>query len=126
MQITLDTAAVTGFVGAVTGSLATLAVAWTRVVRPIQRIAEDWNGEPARPRDGVPERPGVMLRLSRIEAEMHPNGGSSMRDAVNRGLAVAERTEANLAAHVAAHGPQVLFSAPPDGTHGDRSGGVAA
>ncbi len=116
MQITLDTNAVSAAVGALSGVLVTLGVAWTRVVRPIQRIAEDWRGEPARPDAGIPERPGMMLRMARLEAEMHPNHGSSLRDAVNR-------MESNLGAHIASHAviltaPAVTLTMPPDGTYG--------
>lgn len=132
MEITLDTSAIAGAVSFAAGVLTTVAVAWTRVVRPIQRIAEDWRGEPARPEDGIPERPGVMLRLARLEkstaaawVELHPNGGSSMKDTLNR-------VDANLAAHVAAHvgAPVMLSAAPPltanDGTHGHGTGAAAA
>jgi hypothetical protein len=120
MQITLDTNAVVGVVSFVAGVAGALGVAWTRVVRPIQRIAEDWRGEPARPNDGLPERPGMMLRMARLEAEMHPNHGSSLRDAVNR-------LEANMAAHIASHAVSLVPPLPPaspfgsdDGTHGGQ------
>jgi hypothetical protein len=74
-----------------------------RVVRVLVRIAKgvelylaDWYGEPDRP--GVPARPGVLVRLQRaeeglvgigdrlgrLEHEMQPNSGSSLRDAVDR------------------------------------------
>lgn len=53
-----------------------------RVIGRLEDFADDWHGVPARP--GVPERPGVMARLDRIEHELHPNSGSSLRDAVNR------------------------------------------
>ncbi|WP_406298050.1 hypothetical protein OG948_21200 [Embleya sp. NBC_00888] len=77
--------------------------AWRYVVLPIRRIAQrqeefrqDWDGMPARP--GVPERQGVMPRLARIEErqaateertariehELRPNSGTSLRDAVDR------------------------------------------
>lgn len=75
--------------------LALLALVW-RVVRPVRRLwhlvvdfAEDWHGVP--PRAGVDGRAGVMERLGRIEGQMgalvhevRPNGGSSMRDAVDQ------------------------------------------
>ena len=114
MQITLDTSAVIGAVSFLGGVAGAMAVAWTRVVRPIQRIAEDWQGEPARPEAGIPERAGMMLRMARLEGEMHPNHGSSLRDAVNR-------MESNLGAHIASHA--VVLTAPmslnvPDGTYG--------
>ncbi len=41
----------------------------------------DWYGEPARA--GVDARPGMMERVRNIEKELHPNGGSTMRDAIN-------------------------------------------
>lgn len=65
-----------------------LAGAW-RLFRSIRRVAvridefmDDWAGQPARP--GVHRRPGVMERLERIEHELKPNSGESLRDAVNR------------------------------------------
>ncbi|MFF9403830.1 hypothetical protein [Streptomyces sp. NPDC014744] len=62
----------------------------------LDEFGDDWNGVEARP--GVPERPGVMARLDRIEQkgtersarlaridhELHPNSGQSLRDAVDR------------------------------------------
>ncbi len=133
MQVTLDTTAIAAAIGALAGVLTTASVAWTRVVRPIQRIAEDWKGEPARPDDGLPARPGVMLRLAVMETrqtqiwnELHPNGGASMKDQLTR-------VDANLSAHVATHsaGVPVVLTAPPpfgamDGTHGTASEGRAA
>ena len=43
---------------------------------------DDWFGEESRP--GVPGRDGVMQRLLGIELEVKPNGGGSIKDAVNR------------------------------------------
>jgi hypothetical protein len=91
------------------GVLAALAagggVAW-RAVRPFRHAAQqfeefldDWRGTPARP--GVPERLGVMVRLdgiegqtqvipeldrrvARMEHELRPNNGGSLRDVMDR------------------------------------------
>lgn len=119
VQFTLDTTAVSGVLGALSGLLVGLTVAWTRVVRPIQQLAKDWRGEPARPEDGVPERPSMMKRMATQErvtasiwAELHPNGGGSMKDQLSR-------VDANLGAHIASH--SVVLVAPggpsPNGPH---------
>jgi hypothetical protein len=57
--------------------------------RALSNFLSDWTGEPARA--GVPERLGVMARLEeqdeqmrKVRHELHPNGGTSMRDAVDR------------------------------------------
>jgi len=43
---------------------------------------EDWAGEEARPgRDAIP---GVMQRLNEIDGELKRNGGSSMKDSLDR------------------------------------------
>lgn len=47
-----------------------------------ENFMDDWFGEQERP--GVPGRQGVMERLHNIELEVKPNGGGSMKDAVNR------------------------------------------
>jgi hypothetical protein len=47
-----------------------------------EHFMEDWFGEEDRP--GVPGREGVMQRLLNIELEVKPNGGGSIKDAVNR------------------------------------------
>ena len=48
---------------------------WTDFIR-------DWNGEPAG--SGREEIPGVMARLNRLDGELTHNGGSSLKDAVQR------------------------------------------
>lgn len=60
-----------------------------RGLRSIGHLVDDLRGEPARP--GVPARPGIMDRLAQVEtdvarvrAEVTPNGGGSMKDAVGR------------------------------------------
>lgn len=62
-----------------------LVRAWGRV----DSFLTDWYGEPERP--GVPARPGMMqrvggieTRLGGVEHELHPNEGSSLRDAVDQ------------------------------------------
>jgi hypothetical protein len=72
--------------------LATLAGGIFTVLRYGRRImtmVEDFNGTKSRP--GVPPRPGVMERLQGVEtqmttitAEITPNHGGSMKDAISR------------------------------------------
>jgi hypothetical protein len=85
---------------AVCGALVVLAgggvvvVKLLRVIKRVGDFVDDWQGEPAR--RGVPARPGVMERLESIEGQLRPNGGSSLRDAVNR----VEQTTARLDEHL--------------------------
>jgi hypothetical protein len=62
----------------------------------LTHFLDDYNGEPADPAQGKDERPGVMLRLQRLEVtaketsvQVHINSGTTLRDAV-------QRTEANV------------------------------
>lgn len=76
--------------------------AW-QIGRKLNQLADDWIGE--EPRQGLPDgRPGVLARLDSMERglsmlpfleerlaqleaqmrQMRPNGGASLRDAVNR------------------------------------------
>ncbi len=57
--------------------------------RKVSRLVDDMLGEPPRP--GLPDgRPGLMTRVGRIERrldaleELRPNGGSSIKDQVDR------------------------------------------
>lgn len=74
--------------GAVAIIGAAVAIIWktvrgvARLVKRVRDFLDDFYGEPDRP--GVPGRPGVMVQLAQIHAELRPNGGGSMRDAVNR------------------------------------------
>jgi len=92
--------------GAIAAALVTLwraLRALFRVARKIGHFFDDWFGEAPRP--GVPGRPGFPERLGKVETavkglreeicevkeqvaeivhELHPNAGSSLRDAVNR------------------------------------------
>lgn len=65
----------------------------------------DWNGEAGRP--GVPERPGVMARLGKIEAHLNVidhevtfNSGASIKDAVHRTDIAVEALSERLAEHI--------------------------
>lgn len=97
---TLSVGQIITFVGGLTVILGVIVKIW-KTIRPVWRgvvqFLEDWRGEPGRPEAGVPERPGVMKRLATIEAEgaataakvdkidheVHPNSGSSLRDQVD-------------------------------------------
>ncbi|MEU1784814.1 hypothetical protein ABZ553_02545 [Streptomyces sparsogenes] len=88
----LDTALVWG--GAASALAAVGTAVWRgfrgahRLGRRVNEFMDDWAGEEARP--GVPGRPGVMERVSvieerlqRVEHELYPNSGGSLRDAVD-------------------------------------------
>ncbi|WP_205327558.1 hypothetical protein [Glycomyces sp. YM15] len=69
-----------------------LAVRWARKrLKGFETFLEDWNGQGGRP--GVPARLGVLARLERLDAQVHPNHGSSLRD-------VADRIEHQLTDHI--------------------------
>jgi hypothetical protein len=78
------------------GSIGIVLTGWfliVRFVKPMfkrvnfwmttwERFMIDWAGEEARPgRDAVP---GVMERLNEIDGQLRNNGGSSLKDAVDR------------------------------------------
>lgn len=84
------------------GVIAILSGAWWFVKKlhtfskRFDDFIEDWHGEPARP--GVPEKPGIMERLSNqdealgeicnrltvVEKEVSYNSGSTIKDTVHR------------------------------------------
>lgn len=72
--------------GAIVAGVGLLALAW-RGERRARRLANRLLG------DG-PGHPGALDRLDDVWAQVHPNSGSSLRDAV-------DRVEHGLAAHVA-------------------------
>ena len=82
-------------------ALSMLAVALKRLYKRVQGFMEnwdqfhrDWSGEPAMP--GRSAVPGVMERLNRIDGDLKRNGGSSMKDAINRVEKKLEQIDARL------------------------------
>jgi len=81
---------------AISSSIVIVLSAWfaiTKLISPaVKRIKEigknldnfieDWHGTPAR--EGRDAIPGVMQRLNNIDGELTHNGGSSVKDAVQR------------------------------------------
>lgn len=53
-----------------------------RLFKQLADFLDDVMGEPARP--GVDARPGLMERVMRVEHELFPNSGKSLRDQTNR------------------------------------------
>ena len=67
------------------GAIALLAGVIKKVwplLKKLSDFLDDVAGEPARP--GVPARAGLMERVQRIEHELFPNSGKSLRDQTNR------------------------------------------
>lgn len=66
----------------------------TALIRPLRssrrfftrigEFLEDWNGHPPDPDRGIPEVPGVMARLLKVESEVSHNHGSSLKDHIAR------------------------------------------
>ncbi|GAA2948038.1 hypothetical protein ACFPN0_15370 [Kitasatospora cinereorecta] len=76
-------------ISAVVGLLWRLIRAACHTAARMNQFMDDWYGEPARP--GMEERPGLMQRvmviegrLMRVEHELYPNSGGSLRDAVDQ------------------------------------------
>jgi len=70
------------------GVLTRFTLSMRKVVRSSTRFFDDWTGEEARP--GRPRRAGIPERLSVLEAgqaeireQLKPNGGTSLRDAID-------------------------------------------
>lgn len=85
--------AVAGLIVIIGGAVAILVklTAWaSRVAHRFQEFLDDWQGEPARPgiaarRPGVVERLSVIEhRLGGVESQLRPNGGETLRDAIDR------------------------------------------
>ena len=76
-------------IGAVAGAIAAVVAVLAVPIKKVKiffnwldKFRRDWEGEEAEPgRDKVP---GVMERLNRLDGELSNNGGSSLKDAVQR------------------------------------------
>ena len=76
-------------IGAVAGAVAAVVAVVAVPIKKVKiffnwldKFRRDWEGEEAEPgRDRVP---GVMERLNRLDGELSNNGGSSLKDAVQR------------------------------------------
>lgn len=80
------TAAVLGIISTLAGLVTLLFIpvirSWMQRRKALDNFLRDWQGEEAAPgRDRVP---GVMERLNRLDGELKRNGGSTMKDAVDR------------------------------------------
>lgn len=66
------------------------ATKWvTSIIKKLNEFLEDWRGEDARPgysrKLGMPERlEKIEQRLHRVEGQLVPNGGDSLRDKVDQ------------------------------------------
>jgi hypothetical protein len=75
--------------GAIASALVSVSFVIARPIRTmksmmtwLEKFRRDWEGEEASPgRDRVP---GVMERLNRLDGELSNNGGSSVKDAIER------------------------------------------
>ena len=99
-------------VAAVAGCIAWAARWGWRILKRTTHFLDDYFGEPARP--GFPDRPGVMQRLqsltddvARIQAQVIPNGGSSLRDAVDHLAAGVKLVAEDLTEHRLVTGPAI-------------------
>ena len=76
-------------IGAIAGAIAAVIAVIAVPIKKVKlfftwldKFRRDWEGEEAEPgRDRVP---GVMERLNRLDGELSNNGGSSLKDAVQR------------------------------------------
>ena len=65
------------------------------LLKKLSDFLDDVAGEPARP--GVAARAGLMERVQRIEHELFPNSGKSLRDQTNRIEGMLEKDDARIA-----------------------------
>jgi hypothetical protein len=76
-EIVLTGAVMTGLT-----AIAVLIRGTFRLFRKASHLLDDLIGEEARP--GVEARAGLTERISRIEHELNPNSGGSLRDSIDR------------------------------------------
>ena len=65
------------------------------LLKKLSDFLDDVAGEPAR--TGVPARAGLMERVQRIEHELFPNSGKSLRDQTDRIEGLLEKDDARIA-----------------------------
>lgn len=89
-------AALVALVGIVGGFVLWASRNTWRAFTKVNQFLEDWNGAPGDSR-GHSSRPGVMERIAKqeelmtdVQAQVHTNGGESLKDAVNRTEAAAD------------------------------------
>ena len=75
--------------GAIASAIVSVSFAIARPLRAmksmmtwLEKFRRDWEGEEASP--GRSRVPGVMERLNRLDGELSNNGGSSVKDAIER------------------------------------------
>lgn len=96
------------------GVLWRVALSGRRIARLVNQFFDDWNGQPARPgharRLGIPERlESVEAAQVDIRAELRPNGGGSLRDAVDRNY---RATQEGVTALTAGQAPPTVVVQP--------------
>ena len=76
-------------IGAIAGAVAAVIAVIAVPIKKIKifftwldKFRRDWEGEEAEPGRG--RVPGVMERLNKLDGELSNNGGSSLKDAVQR------------------------------------------
>ena len=62
--------------------VAIFAFRYRKIFKNLNSFIRDWHGTPSEP--GRSKVPGVMERLNEIDGQLKNNGGSSIKDAVDR------------------------------------------
>lgn len=109
--------AVAGGALALLGGLGAAAVKGGRLLRRVSRFLDQWlgHGHGTERVPGVIERVELLDRRSKaVEGQVFPNGGSSLRDAVEHVRGQVEAVRAELAAHL--HAVEAVID--KEGKHG--------